>query len=213
MSTGPTGPTGVRGDQGPLGAPGVTGPTGIAGQQGPQGPRGTTGPRGATGPTGLNVGPTPVQTFFRTQDQNQIHDPPRYDLTIGSPTLTNDVFSTTIPSLDRVTLNATTGGATVDTIRVPPGTYLIRGWAATPPILSNNYIGFDSVVPNGSSFTFVTLAAGTRNHGSVSHIQDVLTFTSNTNMVLRNYGTFTDGEPLFPTYQGTKASITFIKIR
>ena len=214
MSTGPTGPTGVRGNQGPPGAPGVTGPTGIAGQQGPQGARGTTGPRGAPGPTGMDGGRIQAQTFSMSTVQNTSEGSGLriYDVSgsTASPGLSGS-NSRSIPNFSISNVTPIGGFVSVSTMFVPPGTYLIRAWAATPSNLSNNNISLQTITPATGSFTFDTLAAGTLNFSSVSHIQDVVTFTSNTHTVLRN--PVGGGGAMSPSYDGTKTSITFMKIR
>lgn len=207
MSQGPIGPTGLPGPQGPQGPQGAVGPagmTGIEGQRGIQGERGLRGPRGSTGPLGLSAEPIQAQTVFTDGLESGNSTINNRTLTTYNPPLANG--SVTIQFLNAGNFN----GTTFFTL-VPPGTYLIRAWAATSQETGNTFIELSSVVDNNSTLSYSTLLTGTNTLGGVSHIHDTYTFTANTNVLMRQ-NTISVGN-LSPSYTGTKASITFIRLR
>lgn len=207
MSQGPIGPTGLPGPQGPQGPQGTVGSdgmTGIEGQRGIQGERGLQGPRGSTGPLGLSAEPIQAQTVYTESSDDGSIGVNNRTLTTYNPPLANG--SVTIPFLNAGNF----AGDTFFTL-VPPGTYLIRAWASTSQQVKNSFIELSSVVDNNSTLTYSTLLTGTNTEGGVSHIHDTYTFTANTNVLMRQ--NTTGAGNLSPSYTGTKASITFIRLR
>jgi len=118
VSAGPQGPAGATGAAGAQGPAGPAGATGLAGAQGPagaagaQGPTGPTGPQGSTGPQG--PAGSGGQVYFTHP--------------INCNDLTFDVWICT-SSNSAITINGNSGGtqgsATVASLQVPAGSYLV----------------------------------------------------------------------------------------
>lgn len=213
MADGPRGATGIqgqRGQQGLVGTGASTGPTGIIGTPGNQGPVGIVGARGSTGPTGrADVNVLRAQTLFTTE---------RITVSVaGTINLftANAVYSPALASggsseiINMRSVSTTIGGTTVRSTQLPPGTYIIRASAAiTADIFGAIFL---SSVTGTESFTFTPLLNGTYTRGGISYINDTLTVAANTNVLLRMFYDGTGSSS--PNYTGTKASVTFIRLR
>lgn len=208
MSTGPTGLAGPQGPQGPRGSQGATGPTGITGPQGPQGPPGPQGPRGATGPEGQSAVPLQIQNISGSSLDSAGGGAGTYNrtLSIYSPTLSNN-FSRSIPDFTIGTINT---NPPFTYLIVPAGTYMIRAWASTSFVDSQLIL---SSLTIGETPTYPPLLYGTIANKSNTYIQDILTLTETTNIVLRQTAP-SGGYIPSSTDDGTiNISLTFIKVK
>jgi hypothetical protein len=196
MSTiGPAGPTGIAGQQGKQGIRGPTGEAGVAGivgQTGIQGPVGPGGIRGATGPTGMDLKPVQVQTVLSSE--------------IYGPTGGNVLFVRSIdmfaPPLSRGSIPGISVGSPANTISIPPGRYLVRGWAYC--IQTNSHIVLSSL----ANSAYADILFGTKTDDGMSYIQDTLQVNVQTIFAVRQEGNTPNGT--LPS--GINLSITFIKI-
>lgn len=198
MSTdGPRGPTGIAGQQGPQGTSGPQGGAGLAGTLGQTGLQGRVGPqgiRGATGPTGMDLTPVRVQTVLHSSTYT----------TGADNTLFIRPIDTFAPPLSRNSIPGFSLGSLANTISIPPGTYLVRGWAYS--IQLNSHIVLSSLA--GGIFTNVLF--GTKTDIGMSYIQDTVRVGEQTVFAVRQQGVAPNPVQTLPA--GINLSITFIKI-
>lgn len=147
---GPVGATGVTGAAGAIGPPGPQGPTGAVGATGaggPTGPAGPQGPAGLTGAAGVIQAIVPMTGIIGGGSATNVQ--------IGLDTAFTDQRYSSAYRINGAgafrTLVTNAAYATLATLSLPPGSYLVKGKVSAANNLSTNNPLFQCVLWNGTN--------------------------------------------------------------